>query len=142
MKLSPHTHFFQMKAGEERKSEEFPLFDSAAICKILMFLTTLETGVCFFGTQWESSHSEERSCSTSSSKKGSVVSPAKARTKAYGRPTCQKDMLASVHHILQIMPLTAPSSRWLLVRLFSFVFLASFQDRRRQSPGIDFSVQQ
>lgn len=109
-----------MKAGEERKSKEFPLFDSAAICKILMFLTTLETGVWFF---WHSvfplrSHSEERSCSTSSSKKGSVVSPAKARTKAYGRPTCQKDMLASVHHILQIIPLTAPPSRWLLVRLF------------------------
>lgn len=37
-----------MKAGEERKSKEFPLFYSAAIYKILMLLISLETDVWVF----------------------------------------------------------------------------------------------
>lgn len=75
------------------------------------------------------------------------MSPAKARTKACGHPTCQKDMLVSVHHILQIMPLTAPPKQMAIIeavlplcfvlpfriggcRALALIFLCSNKDKK------------
>lgn len=104
-----------------------------------MFLTTSETG--FFLACGGIKPLKREVAQLLARKKVAFVSGGKAGTKACCCPTCQKDGLASIHHLLETIQLPVPSSRWLIFMLFCLCVSCSFQDRRIQGPSIDFSVQ-
>lgn len=108
-----------MKAGEERKSKEFPLFYSAAMYKILMFLITLETDVWVFLALSGNQVTQKREVAQLlAQKKVALWAQPRQEQKLVATPPARRTCLFQSITYCKSCHWQLPPSRWLLFRLF------------------------